>query len=55
MRGIILLQIASSPAIVELIDNWDMDQTESLLQKLEAEKERRREEERKRREAEASK
>ena len=32
-----------------------MEQTESLLQKLEADKERRREEERLRREAEASK
>ena len=43
------------PSIVELIENWDLEQTESLLVKLEVEKERRREDERKRKEAEASK
>ena len=43
------------PSIVELIENWDLEQTESLLEKLEVEKERRREDERKRKEAEASK
>ena len=41
------------PSIVELIENWDLEQTESLLEKLEVEKERR--DERKRKEAEASK
>ena len=41
------------PSIVELIENWDLEQTETLLEKLEVEKERRREDERK--EAEASK
>ena len=40
---------------MELIENWDLEQTESLLEKLEVEKERRREGERKRKEAEASK
>ena len=43
------------PSTVELIENWDLEQTESLLVKLEVEKERRREDERKRKEAEASK
>ena len=51
----VCFKIASSPAIVELIENWDLEQTESLLEKLEVEKERRREDERKRKEAEASK
>ena len=52
---VVCFKIASSPAIVELIENWDLEQTESLLEKLEVEKERRREDERKRKEAEASK
>ena len=43
------------PSIVELIENWDLERTESLLEKLEVKKERRREDERKRKEAEASK
>ena len=43
------------PSIVELIENWDLERAESLLEKLEVEKERRREDERKRKEAEASK
>ena len=43
------------PSIVELIENWDLEHTKSLLEKLEVEKERRREDERKRKEAEASK
>ena len=43
------------PSIVELIENWELEQTESLLEMLEVEKERRREDERKRKEAEAGK
>ena len=52
------LSIVETPphtlSIVELIENWDLERTESLLEKLEVEKERRKDE-RKRKEAEASK
>jgi len=42
-------------AIKELVEGWDLEMTESLLKKLESEKERIREMERQKREAETSK
>lgn len=48
-------QISSVPAIAELLQSWDISQTESLLEKLEAEKERRKEMDRQKREAETNK
>ncbi|XP_060605886.1 IQ motif and ankyrin repeat domain-containing protein 1-like [Ruditapes philippinarum] len=48
-------QIGSVPAIAELIQNWDITQTDTLLEKLEADKERRKEMDRQKREAETSK
>ncbi|KAL3869152.1 hypothetical protein ACJMK2_041866 [Sinanodonta woodiana] len=53
--GMMPSQVASVQAVVDLLENWDVSQTEVLLQKLEAAKELRKEEERKRREAEQSK
>ncbi|KAK3583241.1 hypothetical protein CHS0354_015422 [Potamilus streckersoni] len=53
--GMMPSQVASVQAVVHLLENWDISQTEVLLQKLEADKEMRKEEERKRREAEQSK
>lgn len=47
-------QISSVPAIAEMIQGWDIAQTESLLQKLVADKERRKEMDRQKREAETS-
>ena len=47
--------VASQPPVQEVLANWDISQTESLLTKLEAEKERRKEEERKRHAAETNK
>ena len=46
--------MASLDAVVQLISEWDISQTEVLLQKLEAEKEKRLEETRQRRAAEES-
>lgn len=48
-------QISSLSAIAELIQGWDITQTENLLEKLVADKERRKELERQKREAETSK
>lgn len=48
-------QIASVTAIQQLIQGWDLEQTESLLKRLEAEKERIKEMERQKREAETNK
>ncbi|KAL5017302.1 hypothetical protein ScPMuIL_006891 [Solemya velum] len=48
-------QIASLASVVELLKSWDITQTDTLLEKLEREKETRREENRKRMEAEESK
>ena len=48
-------QIASIAAISDLIQNWDISQTEGLLEKLRADKEKRRELDRQRREAEMDK
>lgn len=47
-------QVASLPAVIQLLQEWDISQTEVLLQKLEAEKEKRLEEVRQRRAAEES-
>ena len=47
-------QIASVEAIAQLLQEWDISQTEMLLNKLEQAKEQRLEEERKRKEAETS-
>lgn len=47
-------QIASSPAIVELIEGWDISQTEKLMEKMESEKSARKEQDRLRREAETN-
>ena len=41
--------------IVETLQNWDISMTETILQKMEAEKERKKSEELKRREAETNK
>ena len=46
--------MASLDAVIQLISEWDISQTEVLLQKLEAEKEKRLEETRQRRAAEES-
>ena len=48
-------QIASIAAISDLIQNWNISQTEGLLEKLQADKEKRRELDRQRREAEMNK
>lgn len=50
-----LIKISSVPAIAEMLQNWDITQTDNLLEKLEAEKERRKEMERQKWEAETSK
>ncbi|KAK3089405.1 hypothetical protein FSP39_003377 [Pinctada imbricata] len=48
-------QVASIDAVVELLRDWDISQTDILLQKLEAAKEKRKEEDRMRFQAEQSK
>ncbi|CAH1774100.1 unnamed protein product [Owenia fusiformis] len=47
--------IASLDAVVELLTEWDISQTESLKEKIDREKEKRSEQEKKRREAETNK
>ncbi|XP_064623057.1 IQ motif and ankyrin repeat domain-containing protein 1-like [Lineus longissimus] len=47
--------VASAAALVELLRDWDVEQTDVLLQKIAKEKERRIEEDKKRREAETDK
>lgn len=49
-----LFQIASVAAIQELVQSWDIEQTETLLKKLEEEKERLKEMNRQKREAETN-
>ncbi|CAK8672610.1 unnamed protein product [Clavelina lepadiformis] len=48
-------QVASVKQIVETLQNWDINITEALLEKMEAEKERRSEEDKKRKQAETEK
>ncbi|BFZ16284.1 hypothetical protein BsWGS_19323 [Bradybaena similaris] len=48
-------EVASTPAIQEVLENWDISRTEAVLVKLRAAKEKRAEEDRKRRDAETSK
>ena len=49
-----LQQVAAIPAVEQVFQEWDIQQTDKLLEKLEAEKNNRQEEERKLREAESS-
>lgn len=48
-----LQQVAAIPAVEQVFQEWDIQQTDKLLEKLEAEKNNRQEEERKLREAES--
>ena len=48
-------QIASQPAVAELLETWDIEQTEKLIHKLEGAKQKRIQQEREMREAETSK
>ncbi|XP_048763546.2 IQ motif and ankyrin repeat domain-containing protein 1-like isoform X2 [Ostrea edulis] len=48
-------QVSSVDAVKEVLAEWDVTNTENLLQKLEAEKEKRKEEQKMRREAETTK
>ncbi|ESO94491.1 hypothetical protein LOTGIDRAFT_215456 [Lottia gigantea] len=48
-------QVASVPAIQEMLQSWDISKTESLLKRIESSKEKRLEEHKKQREAEQSK
>ncbi|CAG5136717.1 unnamed protein product, partial [Candidula unifasciata] len=48
-------EIASTPAIQEVLESWDISRTEAILIKLQAAKEKRAEDDRKRRDAETSK
>lgn len=48
-------QIAPSGALQTVLHDWDIAQTDKMLQQMETEKNRRQEEERQRRDAEASK
>lgn len=50
-----LYQIASVEAVKEVLAEWDVAETDKLLQKLEAEKQKRKEEQQMRRDAETSK
>jgi hypothetical protein len=47
--------VSSVKAVQEVLAEWDVAETENLLKKLEAEKEKRKEEQKIRREAETSK
>ena len=49
-----LLQVAAIPAVEQVFQEWDIKQTDKLLEKLETEKNTRQEEERKLREAESN-
>lgn len=49
-----LQQVAAIPAVEKVFQEWDIKQTDKLLEKLEAEKNNRQEEERKIREAESN-
>ena len=46
--------MAAIPAVEQVLQNWDINQTENLLKKLEAQKKNRREENRKRKQAESN-
>ena len=46
--------MAAIPAVEQVLQNWDINQTENLLKKLEAQRENRREENRKRKQAESN-
>ncbi|XP_068747717.1 IQ motif and ankyrin repeat domain-containing protein 1-like [Montipora capricornis] len=48
------MQVAAIPAVEQVLQEWDIKQTDKLLEKLEAEKNNRQEEERKLREAESN-
>ncbi len=48
-------KVASQPAVRDVLEAWDVAETERLLQKLEIEREKRREANRKRMEAEKNK
>lgn len=49
------LQVSSLEAVKEVLGEWDVAETEKLLQKLEIENEKRKEEQKMRRDAETSK
>ncbi len=50
-----VLQVASTDAVREVLETWDLEQTERMLEKLSLDKQRRKEAEQKRQEAEKNK
>ena len=55
MSPCLFYQIATLPPVVELLQEWSVEQTETLLEKIEVDKEQRIEEELQRRRAESNK